>query len=226
MRTLIQDVRFGLRTLLNRPGFTVVAVLTLALGIGANTAIFSVVNAVLLRPLPYKDSERLVVTNLSLPDYEDLRRANHSFDGMAVWATNLYNLTVAGGEPEQVSGGIVSPDFFALLGGPALGRTPTPQETDEPLAVISHELWRERFGGEVSALGKVLNLNGKGHTVVGVMPPDFQFPNSRFKVWVTFGSAMNATPQQAQNRALRIFRALGRLKPGVSAAAAQAEADA
>jgi putative ABC transport system permease protein len=227
METFWQDIRYGVRMMLKRPGFTAVVVLALALGIGANTAIFSVVNAVLLRPLPYKDSERLVVSDMSLPDFQDVKDSNHVFDEMAVWASNFYNLKGEGaGEPEQVYGAIVSPGFFTLLGAPAVGRAPTPDEAQQQLAVISHDFWRQHFQGDPAALGKTLNLSGKSYTVVGVTAPDFQFPNSRFKVWVTFGSAMAATPEQARNRQLRIFHAVARLNHGVTPEQARADVGA
>jgi putative ABC transport system permease protein len=224
MDTLAQDLRYGMRMLLRTPGLTAVAVLALALGIGANTAIFSVVNAVLLQPLPYPDADRLVATNLSLPDFRDLEQGTRVFDGMAVWASNLYN--VAGQEEsEQVRGAIVSPQFFPLLGAASLGRTFRPEEDDQQLAVISHDLWQQRFGGDPAVLGKTLSLSGRPHTIVGVMPAEFQFPSSDFQVWVTMGSAMAQAPGQAENRSLRIFRAVARLGPGVTQAQAQAEAD-
>ena len=225
MERLWQDVRYGFRMLWKNPGFTLIAVVALGLGIGANTAIFSVVNAVLLRPLPYKDADRLVYIGLSLPDYKDVEESNQVFDGMAVFASNQYNL--AGTEnAEQVLGAIVSTNFFPLLGTAQLGRTFTPADDQEPLAVISHDLWQRRFGAAADVLGKTLSLSGKPHTIVGVMGPEFQFPNSQFKVWVTFGSAMSATPEQAQNRQLRIFRSIAHLKPGVTLPIAQADVDA
>jgi putative ABC transport system permease protein len=221
----MQDIRYGFRMLWKNPGFTLIAVLALALGIGANTAIFSVVNAVLLRPLPYKDADRLVYIGLSLPDYRDVEESNQVFDGMAVFASNQYNLT--GTEnAEQVLGAVVSTNFFPLLGTAQLGRTFSAADDREPLAVISYDLWQRRFGGQQDVLGKTLGLSGKPHTIVGVMPPEFQFPNSQFKVWVPLGSAMEATPEQAQNRQLRIFRSIAHLKPGVTLAQAQADVDA
>ena len=225
MSTLMHDIRYGFRMLWKNPGFTLIAVLALALGIGANTAIFSVVNAVLLRPLPYKDADRLVYIGLSLPDYRDVEESNQVFDGMAVFASNQYNLT--GTEnAEQVLGAVVSTNFFPLLGTAQLGRTFSAADDREPLAVISYDLWQRRFGGQQDVLGKTLGLSGKPHTIVGVMPPEFQFPNSQFKVWVPLGSAMEATPEQAQNRQLRIFRSIAHLKPGVTLAQAQADVDA
>jgi putative ABC transport system permease protein len=222
METLWQDIRYGFRMLWKNPGFTVIAVVALALGIGANTAIFSVVNAVLLRPLPYKDADRLVYFGASLPDYRDVEGANQVFDSMAVFASNMYNLT--GTErPEQVMGAVVSPNFFPLLGMAQLGRTFAAEEDLQPLAVISHDLWQSRFGGDRNVLGKTLSLGGKPHAIVGVMGPEFQFPNSQFKVWVPLGTAMDAVPTQAQNRQLRIFRAIAHLKPGVTLQQAQAD---
>src|SRR5262249_32846649 len=121
MTTLWQDLRYALRSLRREPGFTLVAVLTLALGIGANTAIFSVVHAVLLRPLPYTDADRLVVGPISPPDFRDVAEANHVFDRMAIWASNLYSVE-AGDQVSQVMGAVVSPDFIPMLGRPMIGR--------------------------------------------------------------------------------------------------------
>ncbi|MCI0488481.1 MAG: ABC transporter permease [Blastocatellia bacterium] len=224
MDRLLQDVRYALRVLIKKPGFTAVAVITLALGIGANTAIFSILDAVLLRPLPYKDADRLAVAGLSLPDYRDLLESSRSFDDIAVWASNLYNLS-DGGESEQVRGAIVTPNFFPLLGSPLIGRTFKPEDDTEQLAVISHDLWQSRFGGELAVLGKTINLSGRVHAIVGVMPPEFQLPGSNYKLWVTLGSAMSVAPAQAENRQLRIFRAIAHLKPGVTLSQAQSEAD-
>jgi len=225
MRALWQDVRYGFRTLGKSPGFTIVAVLTLAFGIGANTAIFSIVYAVLLRPLPYQHAERLMIASISPPDFRDVKEAGQTFDGMAIWGSNLYNVSV-GNETTQVTGAIVSPDFFPLLGGPMLGRVWSADEDRLPLAVISHDLWQSRYGGDPQVIGSTVRLSGNVHTIVGVMPPEFQYPSSRFKIWVTFGSAMAATPEQLENRQFRIFRAVARLKPGVSLAQMQAEVDA
>ncbi len=220
-----QDVRFGARMLRKKPSFTLIAVTALALGIGANTAIFSVVNAVLLRPLPYKDADRLLIASISPPDFRDLKESTQVFDQLALWGTNQYNAAV-NSESKQTLGATVSPNFLSLLGTPALGRTFTAEDDREPLAVISHDLWQTRYGGEPQVLGRAINLNGKPHTIVGIMPPEFQFPNQATKLWVTYGSAMAAAPQQGENRQLRIFRAVGHLKPGVTPAQVQAELDA
>jgi len=224
VETLLQDLRYAVRILLRNPGFTLVAVITLALGIGANTAIFSVVYGVLLKPLPYHDAGRIMVAHVSVPDYRDIREANQVFDETAIWATNQYSLTV-GGESQQTLGVVCSPEFFSMLGQPAFGRTFTPEQDSEPLAVLSHDLWKSRFGGDASVIGQSIDLGGRSHTIIGVMQPEFQFPNSQCKLWVTFGSARSTAPEQAENRQLRIFHALARLKPGVTASQAQAAVD-
>lgn len=224
MNTLWQDLRYGARMLLKRPGFTLIAVITLALGIGANTAIFSVVYGVLLKPLPYNDAQRIVVANVSPPDFRDVKESSQSFDRMAIWASNLYNVTV-GGETKQVRGAIVSPDFLPMLSQPVLGRLWRPEEDTEHLAVISYDYWQSNFGGEQDVIGKTIRLYGKPHTIVGVMPPEFQYPSREFKIWNTFGAAMLESRQQMENRQFRIFRAVAHVKPGVSAAQVQAEMD-
>lgn len=222
MQTLWQDLRYGARTLLKNPGFTLIAVITLALGIGANTAVFSVVHAVLLKPLPYKDAERIVVARVSPPDFRDVKESAQSFDQIAVWASNLYNVTI-NGETAQVRGAIVSPEFLPMLGQPALGRFWRPEEDMQNLAVISHDYWQNAFGGGADIIGKTISLYGKPHTIVGVTPPEFQYPSREFKLWNTMGARMADAPQQMENRQLRIFRAVARLKPGVSPAQMQAE---
>src|SRR5262245_60319304 len=119
MSSLLRDLRYGARMLLKKPGFSLTAVITLALGIGANTAVFSVVYGVLLKPLPYKDAERIVVANLSAPDFRDLKESTQIFDQTAIWASNMYNVTI-NGETTQIRGAIVSPEFFPMLSQPAL----------------------------------------------------------------------------------------------------------
>src|ERR1044071_5703961 len=136
METLIQDLRYAARMLRRNPGFTALAVIALALGIGANTAIFSVVYSVLLKPLPYKDADRLAVANISVPDYRDLKEANQVFDETAIWASNQYSLKT-GDETETLLGAIVSPRFFAMLGQPKLARAFSEPEDREALAVLS-----------------------------------------------------------------------------------------
>jgi putative ABC transport system permease protein len=223
MQTLLGDIQYGFRVLKSKPGFAFVAVLTLALGIGANTAIFSVVYSVLLKPLPYKDAERIVIANISPPDFRDLKASNQSFDQLAIWASNLYPVNV-NGETTQMRGAIVSPEFFPLLGlAPVVGRVWHAEEDNQPLVVLSNGLWQNQFGASAEVLGKTIRLGGKPHTIIGVMPPGFQYPTHEFKLWVTFGSAMGNTQQQAENRQLRIFRAVAHLKPDVTIEAMRGE---
>jgi len=243
-----QDLRYGARMLMKQPGFTVIAVLTLALGIGANTAIFSVVNAVLLKGLPYADPQRIVVlwtdnsklqlgfheippANADIPEW---RARTHSFERIAVFTPNLADLS-SGGEPERVGGVAVSAEFFSLFGvAPLAGRVLTAAE-DQPgsdkVAVISHALWQRRFGGAPDVIGKTLTINAENRVVVGVMPPGFNFPRGpempaifgfagRNDLWVPL--AWNA---QRWQRPSREVVALARLKPGVALAQAQAELD-
>jgi putative ABC transport system permease protein len=232
-----QDLRYGLRTLRKNLGFTVVAVIALALGIGANSAIFSVVNAVLLRPLPYKDPERLVMvweddTKHGYPNdtpaaanYIDWRDQNKVFEGMAATADQSFNLTGTG-DPERLDGKRVSANFFDLLGvAPRLGRTFAPEE-DAPganrVVIMSHGLWQRRFGSDAGLVGKTINLNGEPHTVVGVMPAGFQFLSNDVELWVPIA----LTPQQAANRGNHYLKVVARLKPGVALEQARAEMSA
>ncbi len=224
MGSLWQDLRYGARTLLKNPGFTLIAVITLSLGIGANSAVFSVVNGVLLKPLPYKDAERIVVARVSPPDFRDLKESTLVFDQLAIWASNLYNVT-NNGEATQVRGAIVSPEFLPMLSQPALGRFWRPEEDTQQLAVISHDYWQSGFGGAADVIGRTISLSNRPHTIVGVAPPEFQYPSREFKIWNTMGGAMAEAKGQMQNRQFRIFRAVGRLKPGVTAAQMQAEMD-
>jgi putative ABC transport system permease protein len=219
---LWQDLRYGARMLLKQPGFTLIAVLTLALGIGANTAIFSVVYGVLLKPLPYKDAERIVVASVSPPDFRDLKAASRSFDSISLWGRNMYNVGI-GDETAQVRGAIVTPELLPQLTQPALGRFWQADEDMQPLVVISHDFWQNQFGGDPQVIGRTLRLYGKPYTIVGVTPPEFQYPSREFKIWNTFGLAMTETQQQLENRQFRSFRAVAHLKPGVSFEQMQAE---
>ena len=165
-----------MRLLRRSPAFATVAIITLALGIGANTAIFSLVHGVLLQQLPYHEPDRLLTTRgFSIPDYDDFRQSTRSFDRTAIWASNLYTV-ISNGSAEQVPGIIATPDLFAMLGDPVLGRSIRMDEANQPLALISYELWQSRFGGSNNVLGQSLNLNGSVHTIVGVMPRGFHFP--------------------------------------------------
>jgi len=219
------DLRYAVRQLRKAPGFTAVAVTTLALGIGANTAMFSLVRGVLLRPLPYPQAERLVTTNLSLPDFDDLRRAATVFDETAVWASNLYVLG-GDGAGEQVRGAIVSERFFPMLGSAAQGRALARDDARDNVVVLGHRLWARRFGADPAVLGRSIRLSGESYTVVGVMGPEFQFPNGQFDLWVPLEASMAKAPDQLRNRSLRIFRGLARLAPGVTVAQAQGQASA
>src|SRR5919205_1013742 len=190
MRRLLQDVRYGLRVLWQRPGFAAVAVLTLALGIGANTAIFSVVNAVLLRPLPFRESERLVVVYettqsvprdfVSVPNLEDYRAGSRSFEGFATFVPQSVNLTSAGSEPERVIGAFTTSSFFPVVGvAPARGRAFNAEDDAQGggrVAILGHNLWQRRFGADPNVVGRSLTFNGEPYTVVGVMPEGFGFP--------------------------------------------------
>ena len=231
---LWQDLRYGWRTLLKNPGFTTVAVIALALGIGANSAIFSVVNTVLLRPLPYKKPERLVMVwednskqgfprdTPSPANFMDWRDQNHVFESMAALVEISFNLTGAG-DPERIDGQRVSASLFSLLGvEPQLGRGFRAQE-DQPggnhVVIISHGLWQRRFGFDPDIIGKPINLNGESFTVVGVMPRTFQFPTRRDQLWVPI--AFNA--KEAGERGNHYLEVIAGMKPGVTLAQAQAE---
>src|SRR5258706_11711005 len=175
METLWQDLRFGARMLLKKPAFTLIAVLTLGLGIGANTAIFSVVNSVLLRKLPYREPERLITMryNQSVPDLADIRAWTHLFEEMG--GVNAQSFDYLGGkEPVQIRAGNVTGGFFKTLGvEPAVGRTIT-YEDDKPgapfVAVLGGEMKQRLFGGEANVIGRAVNLSGNSYTVIGVMP--------------------------------------------------------
>ncbi len=235
MRTLLQDARFGVRVLWKRPGFTAVALAVLALGVGANTAIFSVVNAVLLRPLPYPGSERVVAfggvnpsrgveeSNMSAPDFADWKAQANSFEALSIYTEGGSNLTGAG-EPERVTAAWVGPDFFRAIGvGAARGRALLTEDEDPGAAnvvVISHGLWRRRFGSDPAAVGRTVELGGRSREVVGVMPPGFDFPR-RAEVWGPL--QLEAAKEPRDNRS---YQVLGRLREGVSLARAQAELDA
>jgi putative ABC transport system permease protein len=219
----MHDIKYAGRSFLKTPGFTTVVVLTLALGVGATTAIFSVVNAVLLEPLPFTNADRLVVARLSLPDYHDIRLAAKSFDGMAVWASNLYNLK-SGTDSQQVLGGMISRELMPLLGiEPILGRNFAPEDEAQSTVILGYGLWQTHFGSDPTVLGRTIDLSGTAHTVVGVARSGFSFPTSEFQLWTPIAAIEAKAPAQAKNRGLRIFTALALLKPGVSVQQAQAE---
>jgi len=237
METLIKDIRYGIRGLRKRPGFTFVAVLTLALGIGANTAIFSVVNAVLLKPLAFKDPDRLVIVwedaafagfprNTPAPaNYYDWKSQNRSFEDMAATASASFNLT-GDGDPERVAAHRVSANFFPLLGvQPLIGR-PFLQEEDRDggnkVALLSYQLWQTRYGGTTDIVNRNIQMNGEKYTVVGVMPTGFQFLDKEVRLWVP----MALEQEQQVNRGAHYLNVVARLKPDVSVTQAQADMSA
>jgi len=224
------DIRYGLRLLRKSPGFTIVAILTLALGIGANTAIFSTVDALLIRALPYADPDRVVMIwedahevgfprNTPAPgNYADWARLNRSFEGVASTRGTSANLT-GGGSPEQVTGRGVSANFFSVLGvSPIAGRTFTDEEdrSTAHVVVIGYGLWQRRFGGDRSILGQPILMNGIRYDVVGVMPRSFVFRNRDVEYWVPIA----LSPQLAAARNSHFLNVVARLKPGLSVAAA------
>jgi len=234
MEILKKDIKYAVRGLLKRPGFTIIALITLALGIGANTAIFSVVNAVLLRPLPFQDPEKLVIVwedatfagfprNTPAPaNYVDWKTQNQSFADMAASAETSFNLT-GDGEPERVQAFSVNDNFFPLFGvQPLLGRGFLPEE-DRPggnrVAVLSYSLWQSRYGGDRSIVNRDIQLNGEKHTVVGVMPSSFQFLDKEVRLWVPLA----LDQEELANRGGHYLQVIARLKPGVSLSQAQAD---
>ena len=237
METLIKDIRYGIRGLRKRPGFTAIALITLALGIGANTAIFSVVNAVLLRPLPFRDPDNLVIVwedatfagfprNTPAPaNYVDWKTQNQSFADMAASHETSFNLT-GDGEPERVAAYSVNSNFFPLFGvQPLLGRNFSAEE-DRPgankVAVLSYSLWQSRYGGDRQIINRDIQLNGEKHTVIGVMPASFQFFESDVRLWVPLA----LDQEELANRGGHYLKVVARLKPGVSIAQAQADMNA
>jgi putative ABC transport system permease protein len=216
---LWQDLVYGARMFSRQPGLSAVALLTIALGIGATTLVFSVVYASLLAPLPYANADRLVVVRLSLPDSEDAKASVDVFEDSGVWASNQYMM-----DDEQVLGGAVTPGVFSTLGVPAqIGRVIEGSDGPAPVVVLGHGIWQRRFGGDPQVIGRTLHLSGMGYTIVGVMPPQFRFPSRAFQLWANMNSTMSRAPEQAKNRALRIFQTVGRLRPSVSQQQAQAQ---
>jgi len=243
MGTLLQDVRYGLRLLVKKPTFTIVAVLTLALGVGANTAIFSIVNAVLLRSLPYRDANRLVRiyfnnpgvglrgVRFSVPEFDDLRTQTDVFEDVSVIVFGPTNLTGAV-QPEHLEMMEVSPNYFSMLGAtPELGRLIGHQDFAlgfAPVVVISDALWRRSYGADPGVLGRSLRLDNDLYTIIGVLSPGFRNPGPTIpavEVWITCGYSADPFPPPA--RSLRILPgAIGRLKPGLTVAQAQVRLDA
>jgi putative ABC transport system permease protein len=241
MNTLIQDIRFGLRMLLKSPSVSIVATIALALGIGANTAIFSVVNAVLLRPLPFPDSDALMAlfeTDLqrgqqsgshSYPNFMDLRAQNTVFEHVASYHGSDFILT-GRGEPARIQGSVVTADLFPLLGvAPMLGRTLVPDD-DKPsengrVVILSEQLFRKRFNSDPAIVNQAITLDGRPYTVVGVMPASFEFPiqNEPVELWTSIAGDASGSEPITDQRGAHFLQVIGRLKPGVTKEQAQAE---
>jgi putative ABC transport system permease protein len=236
MNTLLQDIRYGFRMLLKNKGFTAVAVIALGLGIGANTAIFSLVNGVLLRPLPFPDAERIIYfdgnnpsagiteSNISFLDFTDWSQQTDLFASTAAYWTASANLGADGAEPERVPRAGVTTAFFSVLGvQPVLGRTFL-REEDKPattsVAIISHGLWKRRFGSDPAIVGKQVQISSRPITVVGVMPPGFEYPEQT-QIWVP--SAVNVSEEPRDNRS---WSAIARLKTGIDLKQAQTQVSA
>lgn len=244
MPSLIKDLRYAVRSLLKRPGLTAIASITLALGIGANTAIFSIVNAVLLRPAPFQNPDRLVLVRESLPklgwlnlaaspaEFLDYKEQNEVFSEIGAFTDQSLNLTGTG-EPQRIQAERVSPSLFPLLGvQPLAGRTLAPEEDQlgkNNVAILSYGLWQRQFGADNNVIGKTIKLDDKPYAVVGVMPASFEFPYGR----TTFAQAaqlwipLTLTDQEKKIRASDLqYGVIGRLKPGVTLSQAQKNIEA
>src|SRR5260370_30675606 len=241
METLIQDLKYGFRVLVKSRGFTLIAVLSLALGIGANTALLSLVNGVLLNPLPYPNAGQLVAVaekfppfpeaSIAYPNFLDWVRMNHMFEALAAYRHTNFNLT-GSGEGQRLNAVEISASFFPLLGvEPVIGRNFSADDDRQgaaPVAIVSGRFWKSKFGGSQESLGEILNLDGTGFTVIGVVPENFYFccESMNFElgdVYVPFGS------ENASWTTHRDFhpgiRAIGRMKAGVTVEQASADMD-
>src|SRR4030095_7215087 len=233
MDSFLSDVRYAIRNLVKRPGFTAIAILTLAVGIGANSTIFSAINALLFKPLPFPELDRVVAiwdedaahgwehNEVAFANYADWRDQNQSFEKLALyrwWSANLTGID----PPERIQGMLVTASFFDVTGTrPLMGRTFYEQENqpgNNTVAVITYSLWQRRFGGDPNILNKTIQLNGYTLTIVGVMPEQFNFPKGS-EVY----APLEITPKLAGNRQFHSFYVIGRLKPGVTLPNAQAE---
>jgi putative ABC transport system permease protein len=241
IQDLIQDLRYGGRMLAKSPGFSAIAIAILAIGIGANTAIFSIVYAVLLKPLPFADSGQLVFLSEAKPqegisgagasydNFSDIRAENRVFSGLTGFATHQLTLT-GRGEPAAVNTGDVTPEFFALLGTkPVVGRTFLPEDNQQgagPVAIVAESVWRERFAADPNVIGSAVNLDHRAYTIVGVMPeePSVIFSPRRIQFWIPVAQDPLFGPW-IPRQGLRWLAVIGRLKAGVSVAQAQSEMD-
>src|SRR5690348_6698896 len=234
LETLLQDLRFAFRGMRKNIGFTCVALLTLALGIGANSALFSVVNGVLLNPLPYPDSEQLTILysssknfqhgSVSYPNFVDWEAQTKSFSSMTAFRDDDWNLT-GQSEAERLHGYMVSSSFFPVLSvAPVVGRTISADEDrigGAPVVMIGHALWQRKFGGSPDVLGKTMILNGVGYAIVGVVPASFRLYSENVEVYVPIGQWADST---FRNRRVGMgMRVLGRLKAGVTIEQARAD---
>lgn len=240
MNSMLQDIRYAVRILSKAPGFTIIAIVTLALGIGANTALFSVVDGVLLNPLPYTQPDRIVAvythtrtfnhSSISYPNFLDWVRENRSFSGLAAFREDDMNITGVG-EPERLRTEMISANFFAVLGvKPVVGRTFFAKEDQigaAPVVLLSQGLWKRKFGGSADAVGKSVSLNGTSYTIVGVIPGDFHYASGNFRfntdIFVPIGQW--DAPLFRDRRTGMGMDAVGRLAPGVTLAQAQADMD-
>ena len=236
--TLIQDIRYGLRSLFAKPGFLIAAVATLALGIGANTAIFSVINGLLLKPLPYDDGERLVqvynnypkmgldYAGTSIPDYLDRKSQAPALEDLAMYTGESFNLA-ASGAPQRLVGLKATPSLWSTLRAkPALGRTFTDEEAkagSDKVAVISYGTWKSQFAGDAGIVGTDVRLNGENYRVLGVMPEGFVFPNTRTQLWVPF--AFTDKQLTDDERGNEFSESVGRLAPGATVEQLNAQMD-
>ena len=234
MESIINDIRYGSRSLLKHPGFTTVAVLTLALGIGANSAIFSLVDSVLLRALPFHEANQLVMIwedasfagfprNTPAPaNYADWKSQNRVFSEMAAFEDQAFNL-IGDGEPERIQAQAINANLFPMLGiKPELGRWFQPADESpgaNKVVMLNHGLWQQRYGGERNIIGRELLLNSEKFTVIGVMPAGFQFMNSNVRLWVPIA----LTPQELANRGAHYLNVLARMKPDVTVDEANAD---
>ena len=237
MDSLFQDLRYALRALRRNPAFTTVAVLTLALGIGANTAIFSVVDAVLLRPLPYPHADRLVSLDtkvpgpgkdvfgraMSYPDLQQLQALTKDFAGVGAYTYARYNYA-GSGQARELAAAVVSPNLFDVLNvSPVLGRAFTGAELHDRLAVLSYGIWATAFGSDRNIVGRVIDLDGQGFTVMGVMPRGFAFPNEDTQLWMPLGEALRSDAQLEFNRHFYAFESVARLAAGATLARTRAD---
>ncbi|HEY6660198.1 MAG TPA: ABC transporter permease, partial [Pyrinomonadaceae bacterium] len=235
MESLRSDIRYAFRSLLKRPGFTLIAVVTLALGIGANTAIFSAINALLLKPLPFPELDRVVAiwdklpsrgvlhNEVAMANYLDWQSQSKSFEQLAIyrwWSANLTGVDT----PERIQGFLVTANYLDAIGmKPIMGRNFNPEENQpgkDAVAIITHSLWQRRFGGDPNIVNKTITINSIVRTVVGVMPERFNFPKGA-EVY----APLQMTPELMKSRGSHSYYVIGRLKPGVSIESAQADID-